>query len=315
MAKAANRNKNKNKPAPKRHSGGKPSVNRTSPQVNRSSPQGNRSTERSSERNSERSSQSSSQNSESQPRSQFDGPLRSTFKRGFFLYGRNSVQAALKNETRECSRLIGTKKALDNAHDLLKIRPDLKVEVTNGETLDATVGTDSPHQGLLLDVLHLPTLHLSSLKPDAGKNIILVLDQVTDPHNVGACIRSAAALGARGIVTQDRNSPYESGVLARASSGGIETCPWVRVTNLAQALDELKEMGYWSVGLDGATDMSIKDVSAGDNIAIVMGSEGSGLRPLVRKHCDLVAKIPMSGKVESLNVSNAAAIAMYELGG
>ncbi len=296
MAKAANRNKNKNKPAPKRHGGGKPSQNRASPHVNRS-------TER------------SSQNSESQPRPQFEGALRSTFKRGFFLHGRNSVEAALKNEARECSRLIGTKKALDNAHDLLKIRPDLKVEVASGETLDATIGGDSPHQGLLLDVLHLPTLHLSHFKPNTGKNIVLVLDQVTDPHNVGACIRSAAALDARGIVTQDRNSPYESGTLARASSGGIETCPWVRVTNLAQALDELKEMGYWSVGLDGATDMSIKDVNAGDNIAIVMGSEGSGLRPLVRKHCDLVAKIPMSGKVESLNVSNAAAIAMYELGG
>lgn len=303
MAKAGNRNKNKKKPVAKRHSGAKPSMNRASAHVNRTP-----------ERNAPRSDRSSN-SSDNTPRPQFDGPLRSTFKKGFFLHGRNSVEAALKNSNRECSRLIGTKKALDNAHDLLKIRADLKVEVTSAETLDATVGIDSPHQGLILDVLHLATVHLSSLKPDAGKNIVLVLDQVTDPHNVGACIRSAAALGARGIVTQDRNSPQESGVLARSSSGGIENCPWVQVTNLAQAIDELKEMGYWSVGLDGATDMSIRDVNAGDNIAIVMGSEGKGLRPLVRKHCDLIAKIPMSGKVESLNVSNAAAIAMYELVG
>ena len=236
-------------------------------------------------------------------------------RNGFFLHGRNSIEAALKNPDRDSSRLIGTERALDAARDLIKLRPDLKVEMVDIETLNASTSSESPHQGLMLDVLPLPSPHLDSVSPLEGrKNIVLILDQVTDPHNVGACIRSAAALGARALITQDRNSPMESGVLARTSSGGIETCPWIRVTNLAHALDELKDMGYWSVGLDGATDMSIRDVKAGDNIAIVMGSEGKGLRPLVRKSCDLIAKIPMSGKVESLNVSNAAAIAMYELG-
>lgn len=298
MAKAPNRNKNKKKMGSKRtdgpksgakshmnHSGDKKTYKKEGP-------------------------------SASQSRQSTAGNLHPTFKNGFFLHGRNSVEAALKNEARECTRIIGTERALENAADLLEIRPDLKTQCVDVTVLDSAVGPDSPHQGLLLEVSPLPSPYIDSLKPIEGrKNIILILDQVTDPHNVGACLRSAAALGARALITQDRNSPFESGVLARASSGGIETCPWIRVTNLAHTLDELKDMGYWSVGLDGDTELSIRDVKAGDNIAVVMGSEGSGMRPLVRKSCDLIAKIPMSGLVESLNVSNAAAIAMYELVG
>lgn len=235
-------------------------------------------------------------------------------KDGIFLFGRHAVEAALKNPARECIRLIGLAKTLQ-ASGLPGIRPDLSVEVVQDESLlRAAVPSDSPHQGVLMEVRPLPGLDLLDLSPHAGqKNLILMLDQVTDPHNVGACLRSAAALGARALVTQDRNSPGESGVLARAAAGGLETLPWIRAANLAQALDSLKDLGYWHVGLDGHTDTAIGDVSLGDNIVIVMGSEGKGLRPLVRKQCDAIAKIPMTGKVESLNVSNAAAIALYEL--
>ncbi|NVJ99572.1 MAG: 23S rRNA (guanosine(2251)-2'-O)-methyltransferase RlmB [Alphaproteobacteria bacterium] len=245
-------------------------------------------------------------------------PLRSAgltpkARDGFFLFGRHAVEAALKNPARECVRLIGTAKAMQ-ASGLPGIRPQLPVEIIEDDTLlRSAVPADSPHQGVLMEVRPLPGLDLHDLMPLVGnKNIILMLDQVTDPHNVGACLRSAAALGARALITQDRNSPTESGVLARAAAGGLEVMPWIRASNLAQALDTLKEMGYWHVGLDGHTDKEIGKLSMGDNIVIVMGSEGKGLRPLVRKHCDAVAKIPMAGKVESLNVSNAAAIALYE---
>ncbi len=236
-------------------------------------------------------------------------------KNGFFLFGRHAVEEALKNPKRECIRLVGTTKALQ-ASGLVSIRPGLAVDyIEDDQILRTAVPADSPHQGVLLEVRPLPGLDLLDLEPTPGeKNIILMLDQVTDPHNVGACLRSAAALGARALITQDRNSPGESGVLARAAAGGLETLPWVRAANLSQALEALKEMGYWHVGLDGHTDTEIGSISMGDNIVIVMGSEGKGLRPLVRKHCDAIAKIPMTGKVESLNVSNAAAIALYEMG-
>jgi len=248
------------------------------------------------------------------PRSEMRTGIKPSYAGAYFLFGRNSVEAALKNKTRECLRLIGTAKSLSD-QKLRDIRPSLKtLEVENLDDITAAVPEGAPHQGILLEVRFLPGIHIADLTPrDGEKNIILMLDQVTDPQNVGACIRSAAAFGARAVITQDRNSPKESGTLARASAGGLEALPWLQVPNLSQALGQLRDMGYWHVGLDGSTQMSIGDVSLGDNIVIVMGSEGSGLRPLVKKTCDVIAAIPTTGAVESLNVSNAAAIALYEL--
>lgn len=246
-------------------------------------------------------------------RSHTDSILKPKASNGYFLFGRNSVETALQNKNRECVRLIGTEKAL--SHDRIRsIRPNIEtLAVQDAGILDATVGTDSPHQGILLEVRPLPGTDIESLSPIEGqKNIILMLDQVTDPHNVGACMRSAAAFGARALITQDRNSPSENGTLARSAAGGLETLDWLRVANLSQALDTLKEMGYWHVGLDGNTETKVRDVKLGDNIVIIMGSEGKGMRPLTRKACDMIAKIPMTGHIESLNVSNAAAIALYE---
>jgi len=140
---------------------------------------------------------------------------------------------------------------------------------------------------------------------------LLVLDQVTDPHNVGAIMRSAVAFGAIGIVTQDRHSPVEGGVLAKAASGALEMLPWARVVNLARALDDIAEAGFWRVGLDGDAETDIASALGPARVALVLGAEGTGLRPNTAEHCDALARLPMTGKIESLNVSNAAAVALY----
>ena len=138
-----------------------------------------------------------------------------------------------------------------------------------------------------------------------------MLDQVTDPHNVGAILRSAAAFDALGIVTQDRHAPPESGVVARAASGALEIVPWVRVVNLARALDEIAEAEFWRIGLTGDTQTTLAEAIGGARVALVLGAEGEGMRHNTEAHCDVLARLPISPRIESLNVSNAAAIALY----
>ena len=171
---------------------------------------------------------------------------------------------------------------------------------------------DAPHQGVVIEVEPLEDIWLGDLLADAPERaVLLVLDQVTDPHNVGAILRSAAAFGAIGIVTQDRHSPPEGGALAKAASGALERVPWARVVNLARALEEIAEAGFWRIGLAGEAETELKDALGPQRVALVLGAEGPGMRHNTREHCDALARLPISDAVESLNVSNAAAVALY----
>lgn len=229
------------------------------------------------------------------------------------LYGRHAVTAALANPDRTIRKIWGTRDAL-NALDLPPVLPIVYADVAD---LGRMVPSDAPHQGIVAEVEALPDLWLGDLleqgdDDEKGNRPILVLDQVTDPHNVGAILRSAAAFDALGIVTQDRHAPPESGVLARAASGALEIVPWVRVVNLARALDEIAEAGYWRIGLDGEADNTLGEALSGaGKVALVLGAEGEGLRHNSINHCDMIARLPISPRMESLNVSNAAAIALY----
>jgi len=189
----------------------------------------------------------------------------------------------------------------------------LQVTYSDVADLGRLVPADAPHQGLVIEVEPLPDVWLGDLLQLAEGNNrpLVVLDQVTDPHNVGAVLRSAAAFDAIGLVTQDRHSPPESGALARAASGTLEIVPWVRVVNLARALEEIAEAGFWRIGLTGHTNRLLADAIGTARVALVLGSEGEGMRANVEQHCDELARLPISDRVESLNISNAAAIALY----
>ena len=225
------------------------------------------------------------------------------------FWGRHPVTAALANPDRVVRKIWGTREALAS----LDIPSTLPVVYAEAPDLGRLVPADAPHQGLVAEVEPLEDSWLADLLI-AGKDDqrpLVVLDQVTDPHNVGAILRSAAAFDALGIVTQDRHAPPESGTVARAASGALETVPWVRVVNLARALEEIAEAGFWRIGLTGHADQTLAQAMGTQRICIVLGAEGEGMRQNTEAHCDELAKLPISGKVESLNVSNAAAIALY----
>ncbi|MFL0585661.1 23S rRNA (guanosine(2251)-2'-O)-methyltransferase RlmB [Sphingomonas sp. ABOLG] len=225
------------------------------------------------------------------------------------FWGRHAVTAALANPNRTVRKLWGTREALAS----LDLPPVLPVVYADVADLGRMVPSDAPHQGLVAEVDPLEEIWLGDLLMEGrdDRRPLVVLDQVTDPHNVGAVLRSAAAFDALGIVTQDRHAPPESGALARAASGALETVPWVRVVNLARALDEIAEAGFWRIGLTGHADQTLAQVMGEAKVAIVLGAEGEGMRQNTEAHCDQLAKLPISPKVESLNVSNAAAIALY----
>ena len=217
--------------------------------------------------------------------------------------------AALANPDRAVRRMWGTREALA----ALDLPPVIPVTYADVADLGRLVPHDAPHQGLVIEVDPLPDLWLGDMLEAAqgDQRPLVILDQVTDPHNVGAVLRSAAAFDAVGIVTQDRHSPPESGALARSASGALELVPWVRVVNLARALDEIGEAGFWRIGLTGHAKGTLAEVMGETRVAIVLGAEGEGMRQNTESHCDELAKLPISAKVESLNISNAAAIALY----
>ena len=224
------------------------------------------------------------------------------------FWGKHAVAAALDNPERKVIRAWSTQ----DAAKLMNFPADVPVTYADVADLGRLVPNDAPHQGVVIEVAPLEDMWLADLLSEAPeKAVLLVLDQVTDPHNVGAIMRSAAAFGAIGIVTQDRHSPIEGGVLAKAASGALERVPWARVVNLSRALEEIAEAGFWRIGLAGDATGDLKASLGPQRVALVLGAEGPGMRQNVRDHTDAVARLPISAAVESLNVSNAAAIALY----
>lgn len=223
------------------------------------------------------------------------------------LWGRHPVEAALRNPERRHRKLWATREGIASLDG--ELPEDFPLEYADVQDLARLVARDAPHQGLVLECAPLDDIHLDEVLGGSGP--ILVLDQVTDPHNVGAILRSAAAFGAAAIVTQDRHAPPESGVLAKSASGALEVVPWVRVVNLARALEELAEAGYWRIGLDGDGKVTLGEALPAGRVALVLGAEGEGMRHNIAGHCDAIARLPIGDAIESLNVSNAAAIALY----
>ena len=231
-----------------------------------------------------------------------------------WLYGLHAVQAALANPSRKSHRIVLTARAAEILGENLLAR--VRVEPADADAISKLLPPGAVHQGVALSCDPLPTSDLDQvLERDAGgrRRIVLVLDQLSDPHNVGAILRTAAAFGVTAVVVQDRHAPPHSGALAKAASGALEILPYVEVVNVARALDRLAEAGFWRVALAGDGEMPLAQATSSGDIALVLGSEGDGIRRLVREHCEASALIPISRTMESLNVSNAAAIALYEL--
>lgn len=228
---------------------------------------------------------------------------------GEWIFGLHPVLAALANPARDCLSLAAT--TAGAAH--LPADSPLRPQIMESDSLARRLPPGAVHQGLALQVAPLPELSLEeACAPRPGRRgLVVVLDQVTDPHNVGAILRSAAAFGADAVVVTERHAPHATGTLAKAASGALEHVPLVRVVNLARALDALAELGYWRVGLAEEGPGAIASLPDVDHVALIMGAEGSGLRRLTREHCDLLAHLPIQGPISSLNVSNAAAVALY----
>ena len=239
----------------------------------------------------------------------------------YWLFGVHPVEAALRNPRRRPHRLLHTAEAAAHHAGLLqlaKARPQdaPRLEATDREALARLLPPGAVHQGLALLAEPLPQVDIYEVcdgLAEADRAALLVLDQVTDPHNVGAILRSAAAFGARAVICTERHAAAETGALAKAASGALELVPLVAVTNLARALETIKEAGVWCVGLAAEAEQTIAAADLTGRTAIVLGAEGSGLRRLTREHCDLLVRLPTQGALAHLNVSNAAAVALYEL--
>ena len=224
-----------------------------------------------------------------------------------WIYGIHPVLAALANPRRKVLRMLATPNALTRLTEA-GARLSMTAEETTPKLLDRLLGGEAVHQGVAIEVAPLPSTGLDTLK-DA--RLVVVLDQVTDPHNVGAILRSSVAFAADAVVTTGRHAPAETGVLAKAASGALDGIALVEVQNLARALEELGRMGFTRIGLDSEAEGPIEAAMAGARIALVLGAEGKGLRRLTRDNCDHLARLTMPGTIASLNVSNAAVLALY----
>ena len=233
--------------------------------------------------------------------------------KGLWLHGRHAVEAALANPRRSCHRLFATAEALARLGTRAQ-RAGVEVAVVERAALDRLLGAGTVHQGLALSVAPLPREDLRrTCAPEPGRNVVLALDQINDPHNLGAILRSAAAFDVRAVIIPERRSAELGGVVAKAASGALEVVPVVEVVNLARALDELAGLGYWRLALDAEAAATLDEVPHERNLVLVLGAEGSGLRRLVGERCDFAARLPIAPQMDSLNVSVAAGIALYAL--
>lgn len=228
-----------------------------------------------------------------------DGPV--------YLYGLHTVRAALDNPLRVKRELLATPNALSRLKEIGQIGK-VKVRETTPKELDRLLGGDAVHQGAALEVDPVSRFGLNDVKQ---LNLVVVLDQITDPHNVGAILRTACAFGADAVITTSRHSPQETGVMAKAASGALDLVPMIEVTNLGNALETLKERGLIVLGFDSEAPAPLKARTDSRPMAVVLGSEGKGLRQRTRELCDEMVRLDMRGPIKSLNVSNAAAIALF----
>ena len=238
-----------------------------------------------------------------------------------WIYGRHAVTAALANPARHLHRIVCLRDSAEEVAALLSGRHSgarsPAPEILERHALEGLLPRDAVHQGMAIEAEGLADVDLdtalTSIPVDGAPHILVLLDQVTDPHNVGAILRSAAAFGAVAVIAPEHGAPPVTGALAKAASGALEIVPFIRVTNLARCLEHIKEAGFWCVGLDSAATDNLATLDLPERIALVLGAEGVGLRRLVREHCDFVARLPTRGNLASLNVSNAAAVALYAL--
>jgi 23S rRNA (guanosine2251-2'-O)-methyltransferase len=240
-----------------------------------------------------------------------------------WLYGKHPVFNILQKKRRKVFEILVTKNTsveLENflkENSLLNLKPLIKL--VDSDKIESLIGKNQIHQGIIANCSRLPTKTQNDLLEELykleGKPLptLLLLDQVSDPHNIGAIIRSAAGFGVTKIIFCEHNSPKESATIIKSSAGTVDLVDWIVVTNFSNLMEKLKKIGYWCIGLAGEAKTSISEIKDYKNIALVIGSEGNGLRDLVKKNCDLLAKIEINGEVESLNASVAAAITLYEL--
>ncbi len=230
---------------------------------------------------------------------------------GIYLYGRHPITLALRNPRRRIFEMWMMKGALEG----IKIPDTILLHWVSREQLEALVGQDATHQGVVARCAPLPSYKLDTLIQDSktvDTMLVVLLDQVSDPHNIGAILRSATAFQAAAVIVPEAGAPDESGVLAKSASGALELTPLIRVPNLVRAMETLKKADFWCLGMDGHADDILSHHQLPNKCALVMGSEGSGMRRLTAECCDYMTKLPMNTEIESLNVSNACAIALYE---
>ena len=253
------------------------------------------------------------------PATQPVGPRRPSGG-AYWLYGRHASAAALANPRRHVRRLLWTAEAASTLGDGLAAaraggRLEIAPEPIERGVLDRLL-PGAVHQGVALEVRSLPDLDLDEFADGLGareRAVAVVLDRVTDPQNVGAVLRSAAAFGADAVIVTERHATPETGALAKAASGALDHVPLIRVANLARALARLKESGFWCIGLAREAERTLAQARPSGRVALVLGSEGAGLRRLTRDRCDMLVRLPTAGPIDQLNVSNAAAVALYEL--